>query len=43
MVSDQRRLELRRAVIELRERGLYEPARWAAELMAGSCLKHASL
>jgi hypothetical protein len=35
-MPDQKRIELRRAVVELKERGLYEPARWAAELMAGA-------
>ena len=34
-MPDQKRLELRRAVVELRERGLNEAAKWAAELMAG--------
>lgn len=32
----QKRAELRRAVVELRERGLIEAAKWAAELMAGA-------
>ena len=32
----QKRVELRRAVVELRERGLSDSAKWAAELMAGT-------
>ena len=32
----QKRVELRRAVVELRERGLSDSAKWAAELIAGT-------
>ena len=34
----QKRTELRKAVIELREHGLVESAKWAAELMAGELI-----
>lgn len=33
--TGQRRTELRRAVIELSGRGLYAPAKWAAEQLNG--------
>ena len=34
-VNRQRRAELRHAVIELSARGLYAPAKWAAEQLSG--------
>lgn len=42
-MPDEKRIELRKAVVELRERGLYESARWAAELMAGKGCRLSSL
>lgn len=35
-MPNQKRLELRKAIVELRERGLYDTVSWAADLMAGN-------
>jgi hypothetical protein len=38
--TGQRKTELRKAVLELTERGLYVAAKWAAEQLAGVLIPH---
>ena len=37
--ATQRRAELRRAIVDLNERGLFAAAKWAAEQLAGRCTR----